>query len=440
MFRFVFVALVFIPTMVLGQITITKSNMPTTGTTVEYSTASAVSTTIDVSKTGANYTWDFSDIQASGNGTDEFLKSSQTPYILNFGFTAIGQKLRDSAGFGQFQFQNIYNFFQSTNSAYSDVGIGFQLSSLPIPQSGKHTDPDEIYVLPLQYGDFDSTNFDLVVPISAGFTTIGKFFRSGNRVTTVDGWGKITTPYLNNVDCIRLKSVITEYDSVSISSFSLNFGQTVVRVEYKWLVGSEVIPALALSGTEVAGQFRASNITYRDEWSSNSPIAVDFEADKTLGSEGEIITFTNTSFGLGLTYNWTITPTAKFVNGTSNTSENPVVLFQNLGKYSVKLVASNGNAKDSMLKTDYITIDVKEGISELGEDGIQLYPNPAGNQISIQSAKAIIHTEIFDLTGKSVLQQKPMSNQIDVSMLQAGLYVIKIEQPNGFFFSRFEKK
>lgn len=439
--RFSALSLVLCSLTSFGQITITKDQMPKAGSSIEYSNASQT-TSVDVDKTGANTSWDFSGLSANSNGTIEYESSLKTPYILSFGFSAIGKKLSDTLGFSSFQMKNIYNFYKTSSSSYSDVGIGFQFSALPIPQTGKHSDPDEVYFFPLQYGNRDSSTFEVTVPISAGIAKVGSFTRKGYRITTVDGWGKITTPYLTNEDCIRVKSVLVEHDSISVTVPSFNFGTDVIQVEYKWLSKSEQIPVLLISGTEVAGQFVPSLIQYRDEWSASSPIVVGFEADKQVVETGEVVSFTNTTTGDNLTFQWDITPTTGFifVNGTGASSANPKVVFQANGNYSVKLTATNGSNTENLTKTDYI--EVKDNNSSVGTVKNSIYtihPNPVQNTINLTflSKNTLHHVQLLDVSGKVVWEGNAENDvHIDVRFVEHGTYFLQIDNTETRSFER----
>ena len=55
-----------------------------------------------------------------------------------------------------------------------------------------------------------------------------------------------------------------------------------------------------------------------------------------------------------------------------------------------------------------------------------LWPNPAGDIVSIKGLTAFDNIEIYDLTGKKVLVQPGQSGEIDISALQSGMYIAKI--------------
>ncbi len=272
------------------QISITSANMPSAGDTIRYSIVQN-GTGFDFKTAAANTTWNFSSLKATSQGLYEYKKSNETPYILSFGFAALGMKIADSLGSGQMSFQNVFTFFKKSTSKWEAVGIGFQLGALPLPQAGKHTNTDEIYQFPLNYKDSDSATFALKIPLTAVILPIGNYFQNGNRVNTVDGWGKISTPYQSDIECIRIKSVITEMDSLAVAITGqdpINFSFPNNRTEYKWLSTTEKIPVLEVSGTEIGGTFTPTTIRYRDKYKADSSST----GIKPL-SQAQLITYPN---------------------------------------------------------------------------------------------------------------------------------------------------
>ncbi len=68
-------------------------------------------------------------------------------------------------------------------------------------------------------------------------------------------------------------------------------------------------------------------------------------------------------------------------------------------------------------------------------EGLSVYPNPATNTVNFKSENApIANIAIFDITGKEVIKMNDLSlnnTSIDVSNLQRGIYLVKIEDENG---------
>lgn len=65
---------------------------------------------------------------------------------------------------------------------------------------------------------------------------------------------------------------------------------------------------------------------------------------------------------------------------------------------------------------------------------IQIYPNPATSWLKIQSHSQIADIQIFDLEGRKIKSFHVVSNEkyeIDISLLSAGMYIVKILFENG---------
>lgn len=61
-------------------------------------------------------------------------------------------------------------------------------------------------------------------------------------------------------------------------------------------------------------------------------------------------------------------------------------------------------------------------------EDVRIYPNPTNSVVKIQSSEQIKSVQLFDLNGKSIINQwNAMENSIDLSPVQKGLYFMKIE-------------
>lgn len=247
---------------VFSQIQITTNNMPISGDTARYSNASLTSLG-DYTVTGANYNWDFSTLDSTRQDVRKFEAALTTPYVY-FGLTGYGEKIADSVGMSPFMFKNIYNFYKKSSTQFYVDGLGLTFSGIPIPNF--YTDKDELYKLPLNYTDRDSTTFKFST-VSTG--TIPAYSKQGYRITEADGWGTITTPY-GTAACLRVVTTQYSQDSVkgtiSIGAFTvpLNFGFPNYTKSYQWLTLNEKIPFLEVSGKVVTGNFTPNQVKYRD--------------------------------------------------------------------------------------------------------------------------------------------------------------------------------
>jgi GEVED domain/Ig-like domain CHU_C associated/Secretion system C-terminal sorting domain len=92
---------------------------------------------------------------------------------------------------------------------------------------------------------------------------------------------------------------------------------------------------------------------------ASAPPVVNFSADDTSPSTGGVmqtVTFTTSTDEFGpSTYLWTFTPsTVTFVNGTSATSRNPQVQFEEVGSYDVSLVMTTCTGSGTKVRNSYI--------------------------------------------------------------------------------------
>lgn len=254
---------------VSAQITITDADMPVVGDTLRYSFASPTGSGITLATTGAGVSWNYT-FMPIGQAVDTYQTAlSVNPiYAFTIGFSAYGYKVADSSPIpiplpGAPSIQQIYTFFEKRTSM--PLGSRFQAEAFAaiiggIPAPINYTTPDVWYFFPLSYTDHDSANFELDIALP-GF---GSIKQAGVRSTLVDGWGTITTPfYTTPANCIRVRSVIREIDSVQFGSFPA-IGIPRTTVEYKWLVNGEHYPALWVTANMGPGGEMISNIRYRD--------------------------------------------------------------------------------------------------------------------------------------------------------------------------------
>lgn len=89
------------------------------------------------------------------------------------------------------------------------------------------------------------------------------------------------------------------------------------------------------------------------------------------------------------------------------------------------VIADDGILTDST----YMSIEftgIPAGIDEV-TDLLNIFPNPADDLISINGPIQNITLSFFDITGRTLLSVKPKTDQIDISMLPAGIYIAEIK-------------
>ena len=426
-----------------AQISITRSDMPVARDTARYSTST---TRLNFDTTGAGITWDYSSLVANGQGVDSFepALTISNAYGLYFGFTTDYGVPAPNINFGTATITNVYEFYKTSNSSLQINALGGQYNGVTLPSL--YTTPDKVYQFPLTYGRVDTSTFD--VTVSAIGT--GSVHRMGTRINTVDGWGTVITPY-DTFQCIRLKSVVTEVDSTTITLLGITFPFTTTTISYKWLANGVIIPVLEVDGTVRGNTFIPTTEKYRDGVRFIPPqfnITVNFTSNKTICTTADTVTITPTvrqsgrgGFGgniAGTTYQYNISPnTFNYVGGTDSTTQAPKVNFTAPGLYTISLSAASpagGSvpATADTTKVDYIVVSFPAGINEMSAaDIIHLYPNPANDHISCHltgDANKQATIELLDITGQTLYATT--SSQVSViniptAQLPAGEYVIR---------------
>ncbi|MBT8257796.1 MAG: T9SS type A sorting domain-containing protein [Bacteroidia bacterium] len=111
----------------------------------------------------------------------------------------------------------------------------------------------------------------------------------------------------------------------------------------------------------------------------------------------------------------------------------------------VKLIVRHFNTTNQLLfMIDDILVESGQALSvgDSSFDQFNFYPNPADNQINFNSAVNISKVQIFNLLGQNVssFSEGMLSNKtIDVSALQSGAYLLKVEIDNNTQIFRFIK-
>lgn len=246
-----------------AQITISSSDMPVAGDTFRISSASVL-TPVDLTQTGANYTWDFSALTYTTQTVDSFISVASTGLVYSLFFSFGGnaanvvQKGADLTAVPGFSVTDVFNFFNRSAAAYKQVGIGANLNGLPTPIA--YGNKDFIYNFPLSYTDQDSCNSDYGISLPG----LGAYQAYQKRVNNVDGWGTVITPY-GSFSALRIVSELSGTDSLYLDTLGTGF--TLPRAlsrEYKWLANGEGVPVLQINTQFLAGNETVTAIRYKD--------------------------------------------------------------------------------------------------------------------------------------------------------------------------------
>lgn len=234
--------------------------------------------TIDYLTTGANHTWDFSDLTPNSQRFTDCHPMSDASMLSNLLFgpmAATAYKasyfapttdipLDQLTSFLPVTLDEISLFTKNTSTAINSVGYEFSISGQGVP--AKSDTIETRYPLPLTYGDSYTSH---------GFTDLNmnpiydaKWIQHRYRESVVDGWGSITTPY-GTFDVLRINHRILETDSLYITFDTLGtwIGIPVPEAhEYEWRALTEREPILRVKTSVILGTEQVTSIEYRDEY------------------------------------------------------------------------------------------------------------------------------------------------------------------------------
>ncbi len=167
---------------------------------------------------------------------------------------------------------------------------------------------------------------------------------------------------------------------------------------------------------------------------------------------GTNTTFTATSYPVGTPLNIVVSYTFNtgttmddvcklWINPTSNDEASPLLTDTHVGA-DLTSILSFFLRQDSPSETPSVTIDDLKIANTFSEtlssdvfntiDGFKTYPNPVTNGVlNITTSSNDIKTvEIFDIAGKQVFNQTISNQEVNVSNLKTGVYMLKVTENN----------
>jgi hypothetical protein len=111
---------------------------------------------------------------------------------------------------------------------------------------------------------------------------------------------------------------------------------------------------------------------------------------------------------------------------------NPAHTYNALGIYTVCVTATNSCGSNTTCR--YLTIDAT-GVDKISTafNSIQLHPNPATAQLTIENAGNGTRVEVYDMVGKLMISEilKRSKDQIDISRFSSGMYLLRFTGKDG---------
>ena len=101
-----------------------------------------------------------------------------------------------------------------------------------------------------------------------------------------------------------------------------------------------------------------------------------------------------------------------------------------IGFYDIILSGGSDNNYDFSLVNGRLEVTGASGINNIENKKISIYPNPANQYLYINSESLIKKIELYDLSSNLILLETNTMDRIDVSALNAGLYILHVYTEN----------
>lgn len=281
----------------LAQDTIRTQDLPHNGDKFVLSTGTVFSG-IKPAETGANYNWDYSNLESNNQRIDTMLNPGATNPALSFFFidNILNTNRSNHASRGQnfnlgfTGLSDIYNYYYNSSAEYRQPGLGAVINSIPVPVF--YIPHDVLYKFPLTYSDEDSVTYSYEVDLTS---TIGIYYHvARKRHNVVDGWGTLETPY-GNFNVLRVHSMLVEVDSTFVTQLNIGIKLAPVTThEFKWLGVGSGLPLLQINTT--VDDTIVTQIVYQDSirltgFSNVSPIISEPLIFPNPASDGIVIRY-----------------------------------------------------------------------------------------------------------------------------------------------------
>lgn len=235
-----------------GQITLTASDLPQTGTSYPLVDAAPPILT-DLEAAGPAATWDFSNLVPLNEApqtpqpisaasvtamfvfNNPFNSAYQADFFLPTALPDFGVDLS-----GIIPVDGFSNFYKTDGNAYAIVGLALGAGGFDVPVP--YADVDELFPLPLNAGTTfaSSSSIEMDIPETFGY------WSDAERQVEVDGWGTLILPDGPH-EVLRIRTEITAEDSIYIPQIGTPFAFERSQVVYQWYGQGHGFPLLEVN-------------------------------------------------------------------------------------------------------------------------------------------------------------------------------------------------
>ena len=263
-----------IPLIGISQITLSNADFADSTDTVRMSIT--VDPAIDFSSTGANSSWDYSNLIPTSQVLLDYKDLSSASFLVNFMYgtsaplvyqatnflSSAAIPLDQLSTFLPVTISDVYQYSKNATDSITSVGLSIDVDGNEIPFRSDTIETR--YKLPLNFGDTYNSRGFTNLDMNPIYNAIWRQYRQ--RSSTVDGWGNIVTPY-GSFDALRIDHFITETDSIyiEVSGFPLAVELPIPDTHlYEWWTNGEKEPILRITTIVQGTNETVTNIEYKD--------------------------------------------------------------------------------------------------------------------------------------------------------------------------------
>lgn len=406
----------------------------------------------EITKSGEGITWDMGSssglkthpnrILEPGEGINQFNFLS----VCNLGGFSIGDcldvwnntdqavQLKDTLFLLNFILHDLQRYQAKAEDLLLENFIGFtvEIGGTPTQAVIVYQVPDTIMHFPVNYGDNWTSETRYGLDLNPAGQNI-LYHSIQTRVTTIDGWGTLETPYDTFENVLRLRSDILRIDTI-VQDDTDTITLIADQVEYMWLDTNYALPIMTANGLITANDSVIINqVEYVYEASCPAPVwSVDAGAQVFyIDDTGTASVDFNVLNPNANTYTW------DFGDGQLGSSSGSTThVYNSPGQYNVVVIGCMTDClpiNSCTLQTVGIEIqDTTTSVVNIDGNalGISIFPNPASESINlfIPSERGAQHYSIIDMTGRLVSSGliSVGTSTIETSNLTNGIYTFQL--------------
>jgi beta-glucanase (GH16 family) len=247
------------------------------------------------------------------------------------------------------------------------------------------------------------------------------------------------------------------------SKFAFRYGRIEVRAKLPTGIGTwPAIWTLGKNITETGGYW-ASNfgttgwpacgeIDIMEHWGNNqnfvqSALHTPSSFGNTVNKGGRVIPTVSSQFHI-YSVDWSAEKMVFKIDNVTHYIYNPAVKNPSTYPFTdeqyilLNFAIQNtigGSFNQGVFEVDYVRVYQETPLTVVDfadKNKIVLYPNPTKTTVTIQTEQVIKEKTIYDLQGKLIKTISNNTKEINVDDLQAGIYLLKIEDENGLMITK----